>query len=143
MASPPREILFIAHRVPFPPDRGDKIRSYHELMHLARHAPVHLAALADDPRDLDHGPALSSVCASHCVEWRSNKRSVAAVGGLLRREPLSVSLFRNRALRTYVDRIVATRPLAAVFVYSGQMAAYVPKLASGTRFIMDFCDVDS
>src|SRR6185369_14305317 len=91
----------------------------------------------------DHGPALSSVCASHCVEWRSNKRSVAAVGGLLRREPLSVSLFRNRALRTYVDRIVATRPLAAVFVYSGQMAAYVPKLASGTRFIMDFCDVDS
>lgn len=143
MASPPSEILFIAHRVPFPPDRGDKIRSYNELAHLARHAPVHLAALADDPRDLEHGAALSGLCASHCVVGRGRHRPAALVEGLLRNEPLSVSLFRNPALSNYVDRIVATRPLAAVFVYSGQMATYVPRLPPETRFVMDFCDVDS
>lgn len=143
MAIPPREILFIAHRVPFPPDRGDKIRSYNELAYLARHAPVHLAALADDPRDRDHGAALSDLCASHCVVGRGNHRPEAILQGLIRREPLSVSLFRSRRLSAYVDRIVATRPLAAVFVYSGQMAAYVPQLPPETRFIMDFCDVDS
>ncbi|MCE7797380.1 TIGR03087 family PEP-CTERM/XrtA system glycosyltransferase [Sphingobium sufflavum] len=138
------EILFIAHRVPYPPDRGDKIRSYHELRHLARLAPVHLAALADDPRDLHHGEALSALTASHCVRPRTLSRPRAAVEGLLRREPMSVALFRDRGLRGYVERIVATRPLAAVFVYSGNMAPYVPTaLDADTRFVMDLCDVDS
>jgi sugar transferase (PEP-CTERM/EpsH1 system associated) len=142
-ADGPREILFIAHRVPYPPDRGDKIRSYHELRHLARLAPVHLAALADDPRDLHHDAALAELTASHCVRPRTLSRPRAAVEGLLRREPMSVTLFRDAGLRTYVERIVATRPLAAVFVYSGNMAPYVPDLAQDTRFVMDLCDVDS
>lgn len=139
----PPEILFIAHRVPYPPDRGDKIRSYNELRHLARLAPVHLAALADDPRDLHHGEALSALTASHCVRPRTLSRSRAAVEGMLRHEAMSVTLFRNRALQAYVNRIVATRPLAAVFVFSGNMATYVPPLDQHTRFIMDLCDVDS
>jgi len=47
------EILFIAHRIPFPPDRGDKIRSHHILKWLAAQGPVHVACFADDPADLD------------------------------------------------------------------------------------------
>ncbi|MFT3967855.1 MAG: TIGR03087 family PEP-CTERM/XrtA system glycosyltransferase [Sphingobium sp.] len=143
MASGPREILFIAHRIPYPPDRGDKIRSYNELRHLAKLAPVHLAALADDPRDLRHGDVLDGLTASHCIRPRSLSKARAAISGLLRREPLSVTLFRNEPLAAYIDHVVKTRPLAAVFVYSGNMAAYVPPLPEGTRFIMDFCDADS
>ncbi|HEX7854017.1 MAG TPA: TIGR03087 family PEP-CTERM/XrtA system glycosyltransferase [Sphingobium sp.] len=139
----PREILFIAHRIPYPPDRGDKIRSYNELRHLARLAPVHLAALADDPRDLLHDEVLAELTVSHCIRPRTIARAQAAVTGLLRREPMSVAMFRDKALQDYVDRIVATRPLAAVFVYSGNMAVYVPPLPDGTRFVMDFCDADS
>ena len=143
MATSRREILFIAHRVPFPPDRGDKIRSYNELIHLAKLAPVHLAAFADDPRDLNHGEALSEITASHCVIQRKMSRPVAAVKGLLGREPLSVALFRDGALRAYIENVTATRPIGAIFVYSGQMAAYVRETPPKTRFVMDFCDVDS
>ncbi|HEX7874942.1 MAG TPA: TIGR03087 family PEP-CTERM/XrtA system glycosyltransferase [Sphingobium sp.] len=142
-AGAPREILFIAHRIPYPPDRGDKIRSYNELRHLAKLAPVHLAALADDPRDLLHDAALDELTASHCIRPRTVSKARAAVTGLLRHEPLSVALFRDRGLAEYIDHIVATRPLAAVFVYSGNMATYVPPLSPGTRFVMDFCDADS
>ena len=39
------EILFLAHRIPYPPDRGDKIRSWHVLRHLGRFATVHLGEL--------------------------------------------------------------------------------------------------
>lgn len=143
MTAPAREILFIAHRIPYPPDRGDKIRSYNELRHLATLAPVHLAALADDPRDLLHDAALKDLTASHCIRPRTVSKPRAAITGLLRNEPLSVALFRDRALSNYVQHIVATRPLAAVFVYSGNMAVHVPPLDLGTRFIMDFCDADS
>ena len=47
-----REILFLAHRLPFPPDRGDKIRSHHILRRLAAIAPVHVATFADCEADL-------------------------------------------------------------------------------------------
>ncbi len=53
-----REILFLAHRIPFPPDRGDKIRSFHELKHLAGLGRVHLACFADDEADAAHLAAL-------------------------------------------------------------------------------------
>ncbi len=140
---PQGEILFIAHRVPYPPDRGDKIRSYHELLRLARQAPVHLAALADDPRDLEHDAVLDGLTASHCVARRARLPVAEAAAGLLKGDPLSVALFRNARLRAYVRRVIATRPLAAVFVYSGQMASYVDDLPAQTRLVVDFCDADS
>src|SRR3546814_15527540 len=52
------KILFLAHRIPYPPDRGDKIRSWHMLKHLGGLARVHLACFADDEGDAAHLPAL-------------------------------------------------------------------------------------
>ena len=49
------DILFLCHRVPFPPDRGDKIRSCHMLKRLAQVAPVHVGCFADDDRDMRFG----------------------------------------------------------------------------------------
>src|SRR3546814_17888599 len=51
------EILFLAHRIPYPPDRGDKIRSWHMLKHLGGRARVHPAGFADDEGDAAHLPA--------------------------------------------------------------------------------------
>jgi hypothetical protein len=39
------DILFLAHRVPFPPDRGDRIRSHALLYALARLAPVDVGCI--------------------------------------------------------------------------------------------------
>ncbi|HEY0270055.1 MAG TPA: glycosyl transferase family 1, partial [Sphingomonas sp.] len=52
------DILFLAHRVPYPPDRGDKIRSYHILKHLTARHRVHLGTFADDDADVAHADAL-------------------------------------------------------------------------------------
>ena len=48
------DILFLAHRIPYPPDRGDKIRSWHMLQQLAKMGTVHLACFADDAGDAAH-----------------------------------------------------------------------------------------
>ena len=53
-----RHLLFLAHRVPYPPDKGEKIRAYHALIHLAQRFKVHLGCFADDPDDLNHLPHL-------------------------------------------------------------------------------------
>ncbi len=137
------EILFLAHRIPWPPDRGDKIRSYHELRALAAIAPVHVGCFADDERDLSFAPAMAQVTASQCVLPRPANRLRAALGGLASGAPLSVSLFDSVAMRDYVRHTLAERPIRAIFGFSGQIAQYVEALPEGCRFVMDIGDVDS
>lgn len=137
------DILFLCHRVPFPPDRGDKIRSHNILQALARHAPVHVGCFADDARDLSFASDLARVAASQCVLKLERSRAVAGLAGLAKRQSLLVSLFDHPGLHQWVRRTLAERPIRAVFAYSAQMAHFVPALPAGTRFMMDFVDLDS
>lgn len=136
------EILFIAHRLPFPPDRGDKIRSYHILRHLATMAPVHVATFADDDADFAAEPELAALASSYRLVRRSKPLALAAVQALALRQPVSLSAFHDRALSAYVAKVVDERPVSAIYVYSGQMGQYVPDRFSG-RLIVDLVDVDS
>jgi len=139
-----REILFLAHRIPFPPDRGDKIRSWHMLKRLGELGRVHLACFADDETDAGHLPALREAMGGQLgeahVEVRRTGRAVAAARALLERRPISLTAFDSPGLRRFVARMASTRDLAAVFAFSGQMAQFVP---AGPRFVMDFVDMDS
>lgn len=137
------EILFIAHRIPFPPDRGDKIRSWNIVKRLAQIAPVHIAAFADDTEDMAHAGALAEVAASCKIILRDRNRIGAALAGLCRGRPLSVELFDYPEMRRHVAKLLMERKIAAIFAYSNQAAQYVPELPAATRFIIDFVDVDS
>ena len=140
------DILFLAHRIPFPPDRGDKIRSWHLLRHLSGLARVHLASLADDSADAAHLPALREALGNRLgeaqVEVRRTGKAAAGARALLERKPASLALFDSRALRAFVRRILASGRVGTVFAYSGQMAQFVPAGLS-QRFVMDLGDVDS
>lgn len=136
------ETLFLAHRVPYPPDRGDKIRAWHLLRHLAGRGRVHLAGFADDPRDLKHDAVLGELCASHRVLWRGKARGRAVIEALVSGRPVSLTAFADRAMHVHVRRVLAEQPIDSIFVFSGQMAQYVPADWRG-RFVMDFCDMDS
>ncbi len=136
------EILFLAHRLPFPPDRGDRIRSWHMLRALARHAPVHVVAPVDAPADLVHVAAVERVAASVTTAVRGTGRGLAVVRALAARRPASVELFSVPSLHAAVRRRLATGTISTVFAFSGQMADYVPGDVDA-RFLMDFVDVDS
>lgn len=137
------EILFLCHRIPFPPDRGDKIRSYHILKHLAKVAPVHVGCFADDDRDMSFAPALSDIAESHCLLRRDRSKLAAGISGLLKGQPMLVSMFEHSALHHWVRERLKSRPIRAIVTYSAQMAHFVPPLDPGIRFIMDFVDFDS
>lgn len=137
------EILFLAHRSPYPPDRGDKIRSWHLFRHIAALAPTHLVALYDDARDVAHLPMLERVAASVSLEPRLISKPRAAVNALLSGRSASVAAFASKAVQRHVDHLLSTRPIKAIFAYSGQMAQFVPANLAGIRFVMDFVDMDS
>jgi len=136
------DILFLAHRLPFPPDRGDKIRSHHVLKALAQIAPVHVGCLAEDAGDFAHEHELTAIAASHCMPRRSKPLPLAGVEALGRSEPVSLSAFRSERLKSWVKQTLAERDIAAIYVFSGQMGQYVPTSWRG-RLVVDLVDVDS
>jgi sugar transferase (PEP-CTERM/EpsH1 system associated) len=136
------EILFIAHRMPFPPDRGDKIRSHHVLKRLARIAPVHVATFADDDADVAEEVELAALASSYRLVRRAKPLVFAGIQALAARRPVSLPAFFDRSLADYVAQVLAARPVSTIYVFSGQMGQYVPDSFSG-RVVADFVDVDS
>jgi polysaccharide biosynthesis protein PslH len=137
-----REILFLAHRVPWPPDRGDKIRSFNILQKLKTLAPVHVGAFADDARDIECAEAERAGLASLHAELRSKPQWLAGIEALARDRPVSLTAFGSRTMQDWVDERLASGKISHIFVFSGQMAQYVPDNFDG-RLVMDFVDVDS
>ena len=136
------DILFLGHRVPYPPDRGDKIRGFHILKFLAARKRVHLIAFADDTRDMKRKDGLTKITGSHSVIWRAKSRATAAVQALLSRKPVSLTAFDNASLREAVDRMLVTHAIDTIYVFSSQMAQYLPARPR-QKIIMDFVDMDS
>jgi polysaccharide biosynthesis protein PslH len=136
------EILFLAHRIPWPADRGDKIRSFNILRHLAAMAPVHVVTFADDQRDLGFVPEMQANFASVYAELRTKLQWRAGIEAVLSGDAVSVKSFASVQMAKHVNDFLATGRVSHIFCFSGQMAQYIPAGFDG-RFIMDFADVDS
>ncbi len=136
------EILFLAHRIPWPADRGDKIRSHHILRHLAGIAPVHVAAFADDARDMGFVKEMEPNFASLHIELRDKPQWRSGVDALKSGQPVSIESFYSQTMQSWINDLLAANQISHIFCFSGQMAQYVPADFAG-KFIMDFVDVDS
>ncbi|TAL84402.1 MAG: TIGR03087 family PEP-CTERM/XrtA system glycosyltransferase [Rhodanobacter sp.] len=138
-----QSILFLCHRLPWPPDKGDKIRSYRVLRRLAEHYRVYLGTFVDDPADWQYLAAVEALCAEVCVRplkpWSARRRALAS---LVRGEPLTVGVYRDRVMRRWIERLLVKEKLELALCYSSGVAPFLmphPQL----RRVMDFVDVDS
>ncbi|WP_254306040.1 glycosyltransferase [Sphingopyxis sp. BSNA05] len=136
------EILFLTHRVPWPPNRGDKIRSHHFLQRLMDCAPVHVACFAEDEAEAQTGWARKAELASCEIVLRTKARWAGGIEAIFSGQPVSLTCFASAAIRAYVADVIATRPIDCIFIFSGQMAQYIPVVFDGC-VVMDFGDVDS
>ncbi|MEO9633872.1 MAG: TIGR03087 family PEP-CTERM/XrtA system glycosyltransferase [Parasphingorhabdus sp.] len=136
------EILFLAHRVPWPPNRGDKIRSHHFLQKLMDCAAVHVACFADDKMEQQTDWIRKAELASSEIVVREKPKWRAGIEAILSGKPVSLTSFESAKISAYVAHLVATRPIDCIFIFSGQMAQFIPSNFTG-RVVMDFADVDS
>jgi sugar transferase (PEP-CTERM/EpsH1 system associated) len=139
------ELLFLAHRIPYPPDKGDKIRSWHFLQFLSRRYRVHLGCFIDDPNDWQHEAFLRSVCEECCFVPLNRRRARwRSLQALMTGGPMTVPYYRDGTLDAWVRDLVGRRNLDRAFIFSSAMAQYVGRREYPTlRRIMDFVDVDS
>ena len=138
------ELLYLVHRIPYPPNKGDKIRSYHLLQHLARRYTVHVGAFIDDANDWQYAEALGQMAGGEVKLLALNPRlaTLKSVTGLLSGEPLTLPYYRDRQMQRWVDDVLAARPIARALVYSSSMAQYLMRHHALHR-VIDFVDIDS
>lgn len=137
------KILFIAHRIPYPPNKGDKIRSFNEIKYLSKKHEIHLACLVDENRDLQYVEELKKYCCTvDAVLINKRWAKIKSLFALFPLIPLSVSCFFSKKLKRIIDHKLSTVNFDIIFCFSSAMAQYVMGVKDIPR-VMDFVDVDS
>lgn len=138
-----KNILFLTHRVPFPPDKGDKIRTFHELQRLAASHHVYCACFVDCREDRVHAAALREWCREvYTVEWSAARARLKAVAALAGKRPITLAAYDDARLRRRLDIWSEAVEFDAVAAFSACMAPYALRVRA-TRRVLDLCDADS
>ncbi|MFT3717879.1 TIGR03087 family PEP-CTERM/XrtA system glycosyltransferase [Pseudorhodoferax sp.] len=134
-------LLYLVHRLPYPPNKGDKVRSYHLLRHLQRSHRVLLGTFIDDPQDEAHLPALRAFCPDlYVARLHPGRARLRSLTGLLRGEALTLAYYRDAGLAQWVREMQAVHRVDATVVFSSAMAQYAP---ADLPMLVDFVDLDS
>jgi sugar transferase (PEP-CTERM/EpsH1 system associated) len=135
-------ILYLCHRIPYPPDKGEKIRAFHQIAQLAQRHEVHLVSFGEHPYDPANAEALRRTCASVEIVHRTDiGAAFAALVAVASGRPLSIAAYDSRALAAAVAARCRATPPDVAIVYTAAMAPYAEDL--GCPRLLDFVDVDS
>ncbi len=138
-----KQLLFLAHRIPYPPNKGDKIRSYHLLNELRKEYKIHLATFIDDKEDLQYKEHVASLCESMCaVEIDPLASKVRSLKGLITSQALSIPYYENKQISAYVEQVIS-KGVDKVLVFSSAMAQFVISTRFDLKMVVDFVDIDS
>ena len=144
------KILMICHRIPFPPNKGEKIRSFHILKHLAASHEIYLASLIDDPADIKANDILAEY-----VQWQQSEyispRFKKIFSGLriFFGKSISVGYFYSRRLQKKIDALLEKVEIDAILCVCSPTAEYLFKSNQAklrlrrALKVIDFVDVDS
>jgi len=138
-------LLYLVHRIPYPPDKGDKIRSYHMLSHLAKTYDIYLGAFVDDSMDWSYQDQLETICEkTHLVQLNPSKAKLKSLIGLAKGIAMTIPYYHSNNMRQWVDSVIGKYEIKQAVVFSSAMAQYLSgKKYQGIQRIVDFVDVDS
>jgi len=138
-------ILVLAHRIPYPPDKGDKIRTYHVIRHLAARYRVHLGCFVDDPNDWRHAETLRGLCAdTYFAPIGAGRMALAALTALHRKRALSIAAYDHPGMAAWVRGAVNRHRPAGIYAVSSAMAQFVHGLpGNAVPTVIDFVDMDA
>lgn len=138
-----KKLLYLVHRIPYPPNKGDKIRSFHFLKALAEEYEIYLGTFIDDPDDRQYIEALKPYCKdSFCVDLQPQSAKLFSLSGFLSNEALSLPYYRSQALQVWVDGVIETHDIQQAMIFSSPMAQYLVSHPQ-VDLVADYVDVDS
>jgi sugar transferase (PEP-CTERM/EpsH1 system associated) len=136
-------LLYLCHRVPYPPNKGDKIRSFNFLKHLSAHYRIHLGCFVDEPDDLLALSELNKYCCEVlAIPINTKWRTIQSISGFISKTALSVAYYGSSKMSRWINSVLVLHSDCRIFVFSSVMAQFVPETHL-SRCVIDFVDVDS
>ena len=136
-------LLFIAHRVPYPPDKGERIRAFNELKVLSKQFRVTLGTLAHTQADWDAARSLEKYCERVIVCQAGGKIGLCrSILGVLKGLSATEGFFRSPRLQRLMTVESLREPFDLIFAYSSSMLPYALSVGAKAR-VIDLVDVDS
>lgn len=148
-------ILMLTHRLPHPPDRGDRIASYHRLRHLAASHDVYLASLTDENIQGESEAVLSEIVQDFAVTRVSpTQRNLRAIKAIFTGKAITPTVFYDALLMRMVEGLHRNKPFDVIYTFCTGMAEYArrilamhepagPGIPPRPFHILDLVDVDS
>jgi sugar transferase (PEP-CTERM/EpsH1 system associated) len=143
-------ILILSHRVPFPPNKGEKIRTFHQIKHLSDLGhTIHLFSPYEDPTELAYFDTLRATLCASVVASHLRHKFIRLLTGLVKAQSMSVVNFYDKALQQKFDEFLVGNSIDAIICSASSVAEYIFKstvlntLDKKPLLIMDFMDVDS
>uniref|UniRef100_A0A486XRJ9 FIG137776: Glycosyltransferase n=1 Tax=Rheinheimera sp. BAL341 TaxID=1708203 RepID=A0A486XRJ9_9GAMM len=138
-------LLMLVHRIPYPPNKGDKIRSFNLLKALSADYDVHLGCFYDDEFDQQYIAGLSQWCKSVCClrlsKWQA---MLTGLSGFISNKAITLPYYYQPAMAAWVKTTQQQHNIDKVLVYSSSMAQYIDNdSAKALRRVIDFVDIDS
>ncbi len=136
------KILFLVHRIPYPPNKGDKIRSFNFLKALSSNFEVYLGTFIDDEHDWNYVEQLNEFCKeSYCLPLNPLKAKIKSLSGLISNEALSLPYYASDKMQQWVDEQIGQYHIKKAVIFSSVMSKFL--MHHPVEIISDFVDVDS
>lgn len=120
------KLVVLTSRFPYPLDKGDKVRSYHQIKELSQQFEIHLISISNHEISESHKQALRSYCKSIDVQvLPDNKRYLNLLSGLLGKMPWQVRYFYDKGVSQRIDMMIDDIQPDHIYVQLIRMAPYV------------------
>jgi len=120
------DVLFIVSRVPYPLEKGDKLRAFHHLRLLSETHTVTLIALADGPVHPDAQTTLQRYCSGlHIIQLSWISRLLNLGVALFTGKPFSSGYFYSRAAQNVIDQVIDQVRPAHIYCQLTRVCEYV------------------
>lgn len=142
-------ILFLSHRIPFPPNKGEKIRTFHQLKFLVEKGHnVSVIAPYEDDNELAHFDALGQNYCQIVKGVKLTSKVIRLAKGVIKGKALSIANFYSDELQTQLDHLITGNTFDTIICTASSMAEYVFKSEpiqqkGNLTLLMDFMDLDS
>ena len=136
-------ILYLAHRIPYPPDKGDKLRAFRQIERLSKRHRVWCACFVDVPSDFRHVTALRERCEDvAAIELKPRYAKLRGMWNLVRGGTITEGFYHSHDMRSVLQRWARVIRFDAVAAFSSSMAPYALSVPAPRR-VIDYCDRDS
>ena len=138
-----KRIIYVCHRIPYPPNKGDKIRSFNFLRILSSSFEIYCAFLIDNKNDIRFIKEIQKYAKETAWDFIDSRlKKITGLASLLGGKPISLNYFRSKKLQSSIDHWLREYDFCGAVVYSSSMAQYFDSKPD-LKKVIDFCDVDS